>query len=73
MFETVEQLNRNLPRPAVTGDPIQDRQAQERYISNAKALQSEAFACLARSVFSSLRNLWRHGTTWNRQPNAHQV
>lgn len=63
MFETLDQLNRTLPKPEMTGNVRDDIWARERYISNAKALRSEAFACLARSMASTVRRAWSQVTT----------
>ncbi len=73
MFETLEDLNRTLPRPQVNGNHDHDLLIQERYISNAKALRSEAFACIARSLIKAVRHPWRQLTTWDRQPHTHGV
>ncbi len=58
MFETVETLNRKLPRPKLTGEPVHDQQVRDLYIDHAKIMRSEAFACMARSIVKALRNGW---------------
>lgn len=73
MFETLEDLNKTLPRPQMDGNPQHDLLVQERYISNAKTLRSEAFACIGRSLVKAVKHSWRQLTTWDRQPHAHGV
>lgn len=58
MFETVEQLNRRLPRPQMTGDARHDQDVRNHYIAQAKILQSEAFASMVRSVAKALGSMW---------------
>ena len=58
MFESVNALSRRLPRPALTGDPRQDRQAREDIIARARLLQSEAVACIARAMLAWLGQGW---------------
>ena len=58
MFETLDDLNRTLPQPKLTGDIKHDFLAREQYISNAKKLRSEAFASLVRSLAKTVHHAW---------------
>ncbi|MGH1477854.1 MAG: hypothetical protein ACRBM6_03860 [Geminicoccales bacterium] len=58
MFETLEELNRRLTRPKLTGDGEHDLMVRQYYIANAKTMRSEAFACLGRSMVKSLKKAW---------------
>lgn len=73
MFESVNELNRRLPRPAMTGDPHYDRHVQDLYVSNGRLLRSEAFACLGRSFVKSLRGLWPRLPAPSHAPHAHRA
>jgi hypothetical protein len=50
MFESVDQLSRTLPRPALTGDHARDARAIDIHRANSAKLRNEA----VRSLFSSL-------------------
>jgi hypothetical protein len=73
MFETVEDLNRKLRRPAMTGEPAKDALARKVYIDNAHAMRSEAFACVARSMVKGLKKTWRQLTTSGHAPHTNRA
>ena len=55
MFEPVNDLARHLPRPAWTGDPVNDRHAAEQHLANGHRLRNEAFRCMVHAVIAWIR------------------
>lgn len=73
MFETVDDLNRRLPKPRIAGDQKYDLLVIEQHISNAKALRSEAFACMIRAAARRLRKTWRQVSVSHMPERSHQA
>ena len=73
MFETLEDLNKTLPRPKMTGDPERDLLIRERYIRNGKILRSEAFACMGRALIKTLKHVWQQLPAPGYLPRSHQA
>ena len=73
MFETLDDLNRRLPQPKLTGDIKYDFLAREQYISNAKKLRSEALASLVRSIAKKVHQAWSQLTAPRLPARSQQV
>ncbi len=71
MFETLDKLNDRLPRPALSNDAIPDPQMIEQYVSNGRALRSEAILCLLRQAGKGLRQAWRQVTSLHLPRRSH--
>lgn len=73
MFETIQDLNKTLPRPKMTGDPERDLLIREQYINNGKIMRSEAFACMGRSLAKMLKKIWHRLPVPGHVPHSHRA